>query len=64
MAHLGDFVLETTIYAKFCTVTTTGAPTVLAGTPVVSVYENDDNTQITAWRPQRTGTRLGSSMMP
>jgi len=48
MAHLGDFALETTIYAKFCTVTTTGAPTQLAGSPVVSVYENDDNTQITA----------------
>jgi hypothetical protein len=48
MAHLGDFALETTVYAKFCTVTTTGAPTVLAGSPVVSVYENDDNTQITA----------------
>jgi hypothetical protein len=46
--HLGDFALETTVYAKFCTVTTTGAPTVLAGSPVVSVYENDDNTQITA----------------
>ena len=28
--------------------TTTGAPTVLAGSPVVSVYENDDNTQITS----------------
>jgi len=48
MAHLGDFALSTTIYAKFCTVTTTGAPTQLAGSPVVSVYENDDNTQITS----------------
>ena len=48
MASLGDFKLGTTIYAKFCTVTTTGAPTVLAGSPVVSVYENDDNTQITS----------------
>lgn len=44
----GDFKLGTTIYIKFCTVTTTGAPTQLAGSPVVSVYENDDNTQITA----------------
>ena len=48
MAHLGDFALGTTVYAKFCTVTTTGAPTQLAGTPAVSIYENDDNTQITA----------------
>lgn len=48
MSALGNFTLGTTIYAKFTTVTTTGAPTQLAGTPVVSVYENDDNTQITS----------------
>lgn len=49
MLNGSDFALETTIYAKFTTTAAaTGAPTQLAGSPVVSVYENDDNTQITA----------------
>ena len=48
MSYRGDFKLGTTVYMKFCTVTTTGAPTQLAGTPVVSVYEQNNTTQITA----------------
>lgn len=48
MANLGNFTLGSTVYAMFTTVTTTGAPTVLAGTPVVSVYEDASDTQITA----------------
>jgi len=49
MSDLGDFRLGTTIYDIFTTTAAaTGAPTVLAGTPVVSVYENADLTQITA----------------
>lgn len=44
-----DYTLESTIYAMFTTRSfTTGAPTVLAGTPVVSAYEDDSTTQITA----------------
>lgn len=45
---MGDFALGTTIYKSFTTVTTTGAPTQLAGTPVLSVYENGGTTEITA----------------
>lgn len=48
MAYIGDFALGSTVYTKFTTVTTTGAPTQLAGTPVVSVYEDDSTTQITS----------------
>jgi hypothetical protein len=49
MSDLGSFVLGTTLYDYFTTTAAaTGAPTVLAGTPVVSVYENDSDTQITA----------------
>jgi hypothetical protein len=36
-----------TIYRKFTSRTTTGAPTVLAGTPAVSVYKNNSTTQST-----------------
>lgn len=44
-----DITLGETIYPKFTTrAFATGVPTVLAGTPVVSVYENDNLTQITA----------------
>jgi len=48
MAYLGDFRLGKTFDTKFCTVTTTGAPTVLAGTPVISAYVDNSVTQITA----------------
>ena len=47
--HLGDYALETTIHCKFTTRSfSTGAPTQLAGTPVVDVYEDNSTTQITA----------------
>lgn len=49
MAYLGDFKLGSTIYGYFTTTAAdTGAPTQLAGTPAVSVYEDDSNTQITS----------------
>jgi len=44
-----DITLEDTFYVLFTTrAFATGIPTVLAGTPVVSAYENDSATQITA----------------
>lgn len=44
-----DITLEDTIFIAFTTrAFATGIPTVLAGTPVVSAYENADLTQITA----------------
>src|SRR5688572_23135963 len=48
MAYLGDFRLGETFDTKFCTVTTTGAPTQLAGSPVISAYPGNSTTQITA----------------
>lgn len=48
MSHLGDFALGKTFDTKFTTVTTTGAPTVLAGSPVVSAYVDNSTTQLTA----------------
>lgn len=47
MAYLGDFTLGDTLDFKFSTVGTTGAPTTLAGTPVVSAYVGNSTTQIT-----------------
>ena len=44
----GDIRLADTIDIKFTTVTTTGAPTTLAGTPVVSAYPGNSVTQLTA----------------
>lgn len=46
--HYGDFALGSTIDIKFTTVASTGAPTQLAGTPVVSAYVDNSTTQITA----------------
>jgi hypothetical protein len=46
--YLGDFATGVTIYKKFTTVTTTGAPTQLAGTPVISVYQTNSTTQSTS----------------
>ena len=44
-----DITLATTFYQLFTTrAFATGVPTTLAGTPVVSAYENDSVTQITA----------------
>ena len=48
MSYIGDFRLAETFDTKFCTVTTTGAPTTLAGTPVISAYVGNSVTQITA----------------
>ena len=44
-----DYTLADTVYKRFTTrAFATGIPTVLAGTPVVSAYEDDSITQITA----------------
>lgn len=48
MTYLGDFALESTFDFKFTTVGTTGAPTTLAGTPVISAYVGNSTTQLTA----------------
>ena len=48
MSYRGDINLDSTIDIKFCTVTTTGAPTQLAGTPVISAYPDNSLTQLTA----------------
>lgn len=48
MAYLGDFRLGDTLDGKFCTVATTGAPTTLAGSPVISAYVGNNTTQLTA----------------
>ena len=48
MTYVGDIRLGDTFDVKFCTVTTTGAPTTLAGTPVISAYVGNSLTQITA----------------
>lgn len=42
--YIGDFRLGDTFDHKFCTVTTTGAPTQLAGSPVVKVYAGNSTT--------------------
>ena len=44
----GDIRLGDTIDIKFCTVQSTGAPTTLAGTPVISAYVDNGTTEITA----------------
>jgi hypothetical protein len=44
----GDIRLGDTIDIKFCTVQATGAPTTLAGTPVISAYIDNSTTQLTA----------------
>lgn len=46
--YRGDIRLGDTIDIKFCTVTTTGAPTTLAGTPSVAAYVGNGTTEITA----------------
>lgn len=49
MSYLGDFRLGDTFDTKFTTTAAaTGAPTTLAGTPVVSAYVGNSTTQITA----------------
>lgn len=44
----GDLRLGDTVDVKFCTVQSTGAPTTLAGSPVVSAYPGNSTTQLTA----------------
>jgi len=46
--YVGDIRLGDTFDIKFCTVATTGAPTTLAGSPVVSAYPGNSTTQLTA----------------
>lgn len=48
MAYIGDFRLGDTFDTKFCTVSTTGAPTTLAASPVISAYVGNSTTEITA----------------
>lgn len=48
MTWLGDFATSAVIDHKFTTVTTTGAPTQLAGTPAISVYKDNSTTQSTS----------------
>lgn len=46
--YVGDFRLGDTLDVKFTTVNTSGVPTTLAGTPVVSAYPGNSTTQLTA----------------
>lgn len=47
--YLGDFRLGDTLDFKFCTTSaSTGAPTQLAGSPVISAYPGNSTTQLTA----------------
>lgn len=48
MSYIGDLTLGSTFDVKFCTVNTSGAPTTLAGVPVVSAYVDNSLTEITA----------------
>ncbi len=48
MANLGDFLLGATISCRFTTVQATGAPTTLAGSPVISCYPSGTTTELTA----------------
>lgn len=48
MAYYGDIRLGDTIDIHFCTVQSTGAPTTLAGSPVISAYPANSTTQLTA----------------
>lgn len=46
MSYRGDITLGDTIDIKFTTVSTTGAPTTLAGTPSISCYPNNSTTEL------------------
>jgi hypothetical protein len=48
MSYLGDIRLGDTLDCKLTTVSTTGAPTTLAGTPVISAYVGNSTTELTA----------------
>lgn len=45
---VGDFPAGAIIDIKFATVTTTGAPTTLSGTPAISVYKDNSTTESTS----------------
>lgn len=48
MSYIGDFKVAAVIDKKFTTRSfSTGAPTTLAGTPVISIYKDNDTTQTT-----------------
>lgn len=46
--YLGDFRLGETFDTKFTTISSTGAPITLAGTPAVAAYPGNSTTEITA----------------
>lgn len=46
--YLGDFRLGDTLDFGFCTVQSTGAPTTLSGSPVISAYPGNSTTELTA----------------
>lgn len=49
MSYQGDFRLGDTVYFKFTTTAaSTGAPTTLSGSPVLSAYPNNSTTELTA----------------
>jgi len=48
MSYVGDIALGKTFDKKFTTVDTSGVPTTLAGTPVISAYPDNSTTEITA----------------
>lgn len=47
MSFIGDFALGDTFDTKFCTVQSSGAPTTLSGSPVVSIYNGNSTTEST-----------------
>jgi hypothetical protein len=48
MSYRGDIALGDTVDLKFTTVSTTGVPTTLAGTPAVACYAGNGTTEITS----------------
>lgn len=46
--YLGDFAVGATIYHKFISTDEVGLPTLLSGTPAISIYKDADTTQSTA----------------
>lgn len=48
MSYMGDITLADTLYFHFTTRQISGAPFTLAGSPVISAYEANSDTQITA----------------
>lgn len=48
MSYQGDIAVSQILYFNFTTVDNTGLPTVLTGTPALSVYKDDNTTESTA----------------